>query len=62
MLFDQHKIDLVELFLTYINLHKAFFHQGYELLAIDTETEFNDINSQVEIRPLSIHSIRFSAR
>ena len=52
VLFDQHKIDLVELFLTYINLHKAFFHQGYELLAIDSENEFNGINSQVGIYPV----------
>ena len=47
VLFDQHKVDLIELFFSYLNSHKAFFHQGYELLAIDTERDWNSINNQV---------------
>jgi hypothetical protein len=37
----------MELFLSYINFHKAFFHQGYELLSIDTEKDFSSITTQV---------------
>ncbi|CAF4670909.1 unnamed protein product, partial [Rotaria sp. Silwood2] len=47
VLFNQHKIELVELLLSYINIHKAFFHQGHELLSIDTERDFNKILSQL---------------
>ncbi|CAF0914961.1 unnamed protein product [Rotaria sordida] len=47
VLFNQHKIELVELLLSYINIHKAFFHQGHELLSIDTERDFNIITSQL---------------
>jgi hypothetical protein len=47
VLFNQHKVELVELLLSYINIHKAFFHQGHELLSIDTERDFNTITSQV---------------
>ncbi|CAF4607922.1 unnamed protein product [Rotaria sp. Silwood1] len=47
VLFNQHKIELVELLLSYINIHKAFFHQGHELLSIDTERDFNKITSQL---------------
>ena len=39
----------MELLLSYINIHKAFFHQGHELLSIDTEGDFNSITSQVKI-------------
>lgn len=49
ILFDQHKVEFVELLLSYINIHKAFFHQGHELLSIDTEGDFNSITSQVKI-------------
>ena len=38
----------MELLLAYINIHKAFFHQGHELLSIDTEGDFNSITSQVK--------------
>lgn len=48
-LFDQQKVDLIELLFSYLNSHKAFFHQGYELLAIDTERDWNSINSQVRM-------------
>ncbi|CAF2033615.1 unnamed protein product [Rotaria magnacalcarata] len=47
VLFNQHKIELIELLLSYINIHKAFFHQGHELLSIDTERDFNVITSQL---------------
>ncbi|CAF0774316.1 unnamed protein product [Adineta steineri] len=47
VLFTQHKVELIELFLSYINFHKAFFHQGYELLSIDTERDFNSISNQL---------------
>lgn len=47
VLFTQHKFELIELFLSYINYHKAFFHQGFELLAIDTERDFHMITAQV---------------
>jgi Arf-GAP/coiled-coil/ANK repeat/PH domain-containing protein len=47
VLFNQHKTELIELFLSYINFHKAYFHQGYELLSIDTERDFNTISTQV---------------
>lgn len=50
VLFNQHKIELVELLLSYINIHKAFFHQGHELLSIDTERDFSPITSQVRIK------------
>lgn len=33
--------------LSYINIHKAFYHQGHELLSVDTERDFNAITSQV---------------
>jgi len=48
VLFTQHKFELIELFLSHINYHKAFFHQGYELLAIDTERDFHSISTQVK--------------
>ncbi|CAM4818481.1 unnamed protein product [Rotaria magnacalcarata] len=47
VLYNQHKVDLIELFLSYINFHKAFFHQGYELLSIDTEQDFNSITTEL---------------
>lgn len=47
VLFTQHQVELTELFLSYINFHKAFFHQGYELLAVNTEREFHSITTQV---------------
>ncbi len=50
LLFDQHKVEFVELLLAYINIHKAFFHQGHELLSIDTEGDFNTITSQVKLK------------
>jgi hypothetical protein len=31
-----------------MNYHKAFFHQGYELLSIDTERDFHSITTQVK--------------
>ncbi|CAF4793597.1 unnamed protein product [Rotaria sp. Silwood1] len=47
VLYNQHKVELIELFLSYINFHKAFFHQGYELLSIDTEKDFNTITTEL---------------
>ncbi|CAF0882214.1 unnamed protein product [Adineta steineri] len=47
VLYNQHKVELVELLLSYINIHKAFFHQGHELLSIDTERDFTTITSQL---------------
>ncbi|CAF1317283.1 unnamed protein product [Rotaria sordida] len=47
VLYNQHKVELIELFLSYINFHKAFFHQGYELLSIDTEKDFNSITTEL---------------
>jgi len=55
VLFSQHKVDLIELFLSYINFHKAFFHQGYELLSIDTERDFNSITAQVKSNDLFLY-------
>lgn len=48
VLFNQHKVELIELFLSYINFQKAYFHQGYELLSIDTEKDFNKITTEVK--------------
>lgn len=47
VLFNQHKVELIELLLSYINIHKAFFHQGHELLSIDTDGDFDRITTQV---------------
>lgn len=47
VLFNQHKVELIELLLSYINIHKAFFHQGHELLSIDTDGDFDRISSQL---------------
>ncbi|CAF0993892.1 unnamed protein product [Adineta ricciae] len=47
ILYNQHKVELVELLLSYINIHKAFFHQGHELLSVDTERDFTTITSQL---------------
>ncbi|UJR37232.1 hypothetical protein I4U23_029941 [Adineta vaga] len=47
VLYNQHKVELVELLLSYINIHKAFFHQGHELLSVDTERDFTTITSQL---------------
>ena len=47
VLFTQQRVELMELFLSYMNFHQAFFHQGYELLAIDTERDFHTISTQV---------------
>jgi len=60
VLFSQHKVDLIELFLSYINFHKAFFHQGYELLSIDTEKDFNSITAQVKSNDIFYIEERFS--
>ncbi len=54
VLFTQHKVELIELFLSYINFHKAFFHQGYELLSIDMESDFHSISTQVNSIKLDI--------
>ena len=47
VLFTQHQLELIELFLSYINYHKAFFHQGYELLSLETERDFHSITTHV---------------
>ena len=49
VLFDQHKVDLIELFLSYINFHKAFFHQGYELLSVETEGDAHAMTTEVSL-------------
>ncbi|CAF1172445.1 unnamed protein product, partial [Didymodactylos carnosus] len=46
ILFDQHKVELIELLLSYINIHKAFFHQGHELF-LDSEKDFTVISQQL---------------
>ncbi|CAF1183410.1 unnamed protein product [Didymodactylos carnosus] len=46
ILFDQHKVELIELLLSYINIHKAFFHQGHELF-LDSEKDFTAISQQL---------------
>ena len=56
VLFNQHKTELVELLLSCINIHKAFFRQGHELLSVDTEQDFNTIVIQV-VLILSINTI-----
>ncbi len=48
VLFTQQKVELIELVLSYINYHKAFFHQGYELLSLDTERDFHTITTEVD--------------
>lgn len=50
VLFNQHKVDLIELFLSYINSHKAFFHQGDELLSTDADSEFHSMTTEVRVR------------
>lgn len=50
VLFTQHKVELIELLLSYINIHKAFFHQGHELLSLDTDGDFDRITAQVRDR------------
>ena len=47
VLFTQHQVELIELFLSYINYHKAFFHQGYELLSLEAGGDFHSITTQV---------------
>lgn len=57
ILFNQHKVELIELFLSYLNIHKAFFHQGHELLSIGTEGDFDRITSQVTLEWKSMEDL-----